>query len=242
MRLLRDGALAFVIAMAAWVVQTNIGTDPKTASWRALALGIVVLLFVLYVDQVLKNRGSGGKPILRVDRTLTADRAVPNHLVYFRLRIWNRGGNAITPEVRVTRVLMGNGLKEAPFSAQLPLLLPWSNEASPPLLTRQHTAGETVGVLGAVSHRQVKGWSESYPHPLLYIAGAEHQAEVISTNEKIYLRIQTVIPSRPDVRGVEHWFWVQISVEELERSNVLHTSYGYLDRAPEKTSTAQPDS
>jgi hypothetical protein len=161
---------------------------------------------------------------------LSPDTATRHHAVYFRLRFWNEGGGAITPEVRVTRVVLGEANpKDAPFAAQLPLHLPWSNLKTPPALTRQHTAGETVGVIGGLSWLD-KGDGTGFPiyPPLLYVAGTENNPEIGQTNERVCVHVQAIVPGQPQLT-VERWFWIQISKDGAGRYRVLD---GHLDEAP----------
>ncbi len=132
-----------------------------------------------------------------MDDHLATDTATRHHSVYFRLRFWNDGGGGITPEVRVTKVLLGDDVREAKFSPQLPLLLPWSSLAAPPTLTRLHTGGETVGVLGALNWADKgDGTGTGYPidPPLMYVAGEEHTPEIGQTDEKVLCRFKPSCP------------------------------------------------
>jgi hypothetical protein len=119
--------------------------------------------------------------------------------------------------------------KDAPFAAQLPLLLPWSNLKTPPALTRQHTAGETVGVIGGVSWLD-KGDGTGFPiyPPLLYVAGAENNPEIGQTDERVLIHVQAIVPGQPQLT-VEKWFWIQISQDGSGRYRILD---GHLDEAP----------
>lgn len=181
-------------------------------------------------------------PKLRMDDHLTPDTATRNHAVYFRLRFWNDGGGEITPEVRVTRVLLGEELKEAPFAAQLPLLLPWSSLSSPPRLTPQHTAGETVGVLGALNWTSIDD-IRGIPldPPLLYIAGAEHNPEIGQVLAKVFMKVQAFVPGRPQLRTIEEWFWVQI-VKAQDGKAGYYVRDGHLDGEPQATPKIQSTS
>jgi len=169
--------------------------------------------------------------ILRMDDHLTTDTATQKHAAYFRLRFWNDGGGAITPEVRVTRVILSNG-KDAPFAAQLPLLLPWSSLTSPPKLTRQHTAGETVGVMGALNVGETAD-GRTYPlvPPDLYIAGGENHPEIGQTDEMISIEVQAFVPGHSEIPTIERWFWVQIAKAEGRDGYLCRT--GRLEEAPE---------
>jgi len=181
------------------------------------------------------------RPLLRMADELTMDPATRRHAVYFRLRFWNEGGGGISPEVRVTRVVLSGG-KDAAFSGQLPLLLSWSSLATPPVLTRQHTAGETVGVLGALNwiDRSDLPAGSGFPidPPSLYIAGAEHHAEIGQTDEKVYVKVQAFVPGRADVATIERWFWVQI--EKAKDREGYSARSGHLEGAPE-TSDKEPN-
>jgi hypothetical protein len=173
------------------------------------------------------------EPKLRMDDHLTVDTATRHHSVYFRLRFWNDGGGAITPEVRVTRVLVGDKKPaDAQFSAQLPLLLPWSSLSTPPALTRQHTAGETVGVIGGINWiDKGDGTGTGFPvhPPLLYVAGAEHSPEIGQINDRVFVKIQAFVPGRSDVQTSEEWFWVQI--EKIGEKYAIRS--GHLQDEPD---------
>jgi hypothetical protein len=170
-------------------------------------------------------------PILRMDDHLTTDTATRHHAAYFRLRFWNDGGSTITPEVRVTKLLLGDEAREAKFSPQLPLLLGWSSLAAPPGLTRQHTAGETVGVLGALNWvDRGDGTGAPLDPPLLYVAGEEHNPEIGQTDEKVFVQIQAIVPGHLEIATIERWFWVQIAKADERKGRYVTT--GRLDEAP----------
>ncbi len=147
--------------------------------WSLLVLVGILGLDLIHRKGLFERRADvsasrSGRPVLRMGDGLIPDTATRHHAVYFRLRFWNEGGGAITPEVRVTRLVIGeDDPQDAPFAAQLPLILPWSSLSTPPSLTRQHTAGETVGVIGGLSWLD-KGDGTGFPiyPPLLYVAGA----------------------------------------------------------------------
>ncbi len=177
-------------------------------------------------------------PILRMDDHLATDTATRHHSAYFRLRFWNDGGGGITPEVRVTKVLLGDDAREAKFSPQLPLLLPWSSLSAPPSLTRLHSGGETVGVLGALSwvdRADGSGTGAPLFPPLLYVAGEEHNPEIGQTDERVFVQIQAIVPGHLDVPTIERWFWVQIANADDREGHYVTT--GRLDEAPEDKSS-----
>lgn len=174
--------------------------------------------------------GNSDLPRLRMDDTLTMDAATRRHAVYYRLRFWNNGGGAVTPEVRVTRVVMSDG-HEARFSAQLPLLLGWSSlGGTPPALTRQHTAGETVGVIGALSVSETSdGVTFPVVPPSLYVAGSHHHADIGQTDEKVFVLVQAIVPGQPE--AIERWFWVQI--RKAPDHEGYYATTGHIEEAPE---------
>jgi hypothetical protein len=155
-------------------------------------------------------------PLLEMADNLTIDTATPNHAAYLRLRFWNRGGGTVFPEVRVTKVILADGTA-ARFSAQLPLVLGWSSLKATPGLTRQHTGGETVGVLGIVGEQLTPtGNSIQLTPPLLYIAGAAHHAEIGQTTSRVFICIQAIVPGQVDQAPTERWFSVEV-VDEGNR-------------------------
>jgi hypothetical protein len=214
--------------------------------WSLLVLVGILGLDLIHRKGLFERRADvsasrSGLPVLRMGDGLIPDTATRHHAVYFRLRFWNEGGGAITPEVRVTRLMIGeDDPQDAPFAAQLPLILPWSSLSTPPSLTRQHTAGETVGVIGGLSWLD-KGDGTGFPiyPPLLYVAGAAHNPEIGQTEEKVFVKVQAFVPGQPQVPTIEKWFWIQIAKDESDRYRVLdgHPDEAPTPKAPKSTST-----
>ena len=209
MRSIRDGAVGFVAAIIALLVQTYARADVIGASWKALIVGIIFWVAASLIDRRLASRSGSGKPKLRLDHELNLE-DIDTYAWRFRLRIWNTGGGAVTPEVRVADCLVGDALNETPFSNRLPFLLPWSNPSSLPRLTRQHTAGETIAVAIVRSTRLKDGWMAiQYAKPTFFVPGAEDDARLVLTEEGIYFKVQAICPDRPDVKPAERWFTLQ---------------------------------
>ena len=208
----------------------------------AIAVGLLELAHRLLRQRQKKPAEPASEPPkLRMDDHLTPDTATRHHAVYFRLRLWNDGGGEITPEVRVTRVLLGEELKEAPFAAQLPLLLPWSSLPTAPALTRQQTAGETVGVLGALNSAEMgDGREMPLAPPLLYVAGAAHSPEIGQVLTKVYIKVQAFVPGKPQLPNLEEWFWVHIAADNLKAA--YYVTDGHLSQEPQTTPKAQSPS
>lgn len=175
---------------------------------------------------------SNDPPVLEMADNLVIDTATPNHAAYLRLRFWNRGGGTVSPEVRVTKVVLEDGT-DAKFSAQLPLVLGWSSLKAAPALTRQHTAGETVGVVGILGEQPTPtGNSVLLTPPLLYIAGAEHHAEIGQTTAKVFFCVQAIAPTYKGVEPIERWFAIQVVDEGSRRYEVRVESSPALPRSP----------
>jgi hypothetical protein len=169
-------------------------------------------------------------PILRMAESLTADFETPNHVVYFRLRFWNDGGGGITPEVLVSRVVLADG-GDVSFSAQLPLTLGWSSRSTPPSLTRHHTAGETVGVLGMPIWHQAKEAGLPAAFTQFYVAGSEHQPLIDRTEGRIYVQIQAIVPG--ELQGIERWFWAQVTEGKPDPDEEMKFDWGSASGPPE---------
>jgi hypothetical protein len=174
-------------------------------------------------------------PVLRMDSDLTADFKTPNHVVYFRLRFWNDGGGAITPEVLVSRVVLGDG-SDASFSPQLPLTLGWSSRSVPPSLTRHHTGGETVGVLGMAIWHRARDMGLPVGFTQLYVAGSEHQPLIDRTQEKVHIQIQAILPGQ--LQGIERWFWVQVTEGKSDPDEKMKFDWGPASGPPEAPSAS----
>jgi hypothetical protein len=225
--------LLFVVALLGGpVVVVALGRFP----WPWVAVGVGLTAIVTFGEGAYRTweeamsrppLAAADPPAVRMDESLLTDSATARHLVYFRLRFWNDGGGAVTPEVRVTDVRVADEARDARFSPQLPLPLAWSHHKTPPRLTRQHTAGETVGVLGALSFDETSD-GVLYPvdPPALYIAGLDHHASLGQIDDKVFIKVQAIAPNQP---VIEKWFWVQ--VEKADGPGYRVTS-GTLTEAP----------
>jgi hypothetical protein len=213
--------------------------------WPWVFTGVAATLIVVFgegayrtwadaMDRPAVRLVSTPVPILQLDNDLIADRVTRNHAVYFRLRFRNDGEGAITPEVRVIRVVMEDGT-ESSISGQLPLLLGWSSRKTPPALTKQHTAGETVGALGLLNWEDSPtGAGSSLFPPLMYIPGSEHHAEIGQVWGKVFVQVQAIVPGYPQAPTIERWFWAatkQVPAPETDRFQCAIT-WGWAARPP----------
>jgi hypothetical protein len=95
------------------------------------------------------------------------------------------------------------------------------------VLTRQHTAGETVGVLGALTFEETDdGVLFPVDPPLLYIAGESHHASIGQIDDKVFVRVQAITPEQP---AIERWFWVRV---EKADGRGYRVTTGTLTEAP----------
>ena len=233
------GRLAFIAALlGAPAIVIAVGHYP----WPWVASGVITAAIVIlgegayrtWADTAAATPQSTTLPILRLDDDLIADQVTRNHSVYFRLRFRNDGDGAITPEVRVIRVVMEDGT-ESSISGQLPLLLGWSSRKTPPVLTKQHTAGETVGVLGLLNWEDSPtGAGSSLFPPLVYVPGSEHHAKIAQVWGKVFVQVQAIVPGYPQVPTIERWFWVatkQVLNEEAMKFR-CEITWGWAKRPP----------
>src|SRR5438128_10489908 len=115
MRSIRDGAVGFVAAIIALLVQTYARADVIGASWKALIVASIFWVAASLIDRRLASRSGSGKPKLRLDHELNLEDS-DTYAWRFRLRIWNTGGGAVTPELRVAGCRGADALTDTPSS------------------------------------------------------------------------------------------------------------------------------